>query len=101
MDQVRGARHLMGGFRGRLRRLEKEAEGEMVFVPQEDGTDKKFPQSALQEAFMTNMKRLRGEDVPPHPLGLAAAESPNPEWSRSLYSAAWIDIVAPVEDLSE
>ena len=89
------------GLRGRLLRLEREAEGEMVHVPQEDGTMKRFPQSALQESFMTNMKRLRGEDVPPHPLGLAAAESPDPEWSRSLYSAEWTDIVAPVEDLSE
>ena len=88
-------------LRGRLRRLEREAEGEMVFVPQKDGTMKRFPQSALQESFVTNMKRLRGEDVPPHPLGVAAAESPNAEWSRSLYSAAWNDIVAPVEDLSE
>ena len=73
----------------------------MVFVPQEDGTVKRFPQSAPQEAFMTNMKRLRGEDVPHHPLGVAAAESPDPGWGRSLYSAAWTEIVAPVEDLSE
>ena len=45
------------GLRDRLRRLE-EAEGEVVFVPQPDGTVKRFPQSALQEAFMMNMKRL-------------------------------------------
>ena len=90
------------GLRDRLRRLERVAEGEeMVFVPQKDGTAKRFPQSALQESCMTNMKRLRGEDVPPHPLGVAAAESPDPEWSRSLYSAAWTEIVAPAEDLSE
>lgn len=90
----------MVGLRGRLRRLEREAEGEMVFVPQKDGTVKRFPHSALRESFVTSMKRLRGEDVP-HPLGVAAAQSPDPEWSRSLYSAAWTDIVAPVEDLSE
>jgi hypothetical protein len=89
------------GLKDRLRRLEKEAEGEMVFVPQKDGTVKRFPQSALQAAFVANMKRLRGEDVPHHPLGVAAVESPDPEWSRSLYSVAWTDIVAPVEDLSE
>ncbi len=87
-------------LRDRLRRLEREAEGEMVYVPQEYGTAKRFPQSALQESFVTNMKRLRGEDVPHHPLGVAAAESPDPEWSRSFYSAAWTDIGAPVEDLS-
>ena len=89
------------GLRGRLKRLEREAEGEMVFVPQKGGTVRRFPQSALQEAFVTNMRRLRGENVPHHPLGVAAAESPDPEWSRSLYSAAWTDIVSPVEDLSE
>jgi hypothetical protein len=89
------------GLRDRLRRLERVAEGEMVFVPQKDGMAKRFPQSALQESFVTNMKRLRGEDVPRHPLGVAAAESPDPEWSRAIYSAAWTEIVAPVEDLSE
>ena len=88
-------------LRDRLRRLERETEGEMVVVPQKDGTAKRFPQSALQESFMTNMKRLRGEEVPHHPLGVAAAESADPEWSRSLYSAAWTAIGAPVEDLSE
>jgi hypothetical protein len=89
------------GLKDRLRRLEKEAEGEMVFVPQKDGPAKRFPQSALQASFLTNMKRLRGEDVPHHPLGVAAAESPDPEWSRSFYSAAWTDNVASVEDLCE
>ena len=89
------------GLKDRLRRLEKEAEGEVVLVPQKDGTAKRFPQSALQESFVANTKRLRGEDVPHHPLGVAAAESPDPEWSRCLYSAAWTDIIAPVEDLSE
>ena len=88
-------------LRGRLRRLEREAEREMIFVSQKDGRAKRFPQSALQESFVTNMKRLRGEDVPPHPLGVAAAGSPDPEWSRSFYSASWTDIVVPVEDLSE
>ena len=89
------------GLKDRLRRLERESEGEVVFVPEKDGTVKRFPQSALQGSFVTNMKRLRGEDVPHHPLGVAAAESPDPEWSRSLYSAAWTEIVAPVEDFSE
>ncbi len=89
------------GLKDRLRRLERKAEGETVAVPQKDGTAKRFPQSALQEAFVTNMKRLRGEDVPRHPLGVAAAQSPDPEWGRSIYSAAWTDIVTPVEDLSE
>ena len=89
------------GLRNRLRRLEREAEGGMVFVPQEDGTVKRFPQGALQESFVMNMKRLRGEDAKPHPLGVAAARSPDPEWHKSFYSAGWVDVVRPVEDLSE
>ena len=31
----------------------------------------------------------------------AAGMAPDPEWSRSLYSAAWTEISAPIEDLSE
>lgn len=88
-------------LRDRVKRLEKETEGGTVFIPQRDGTAKRFPEADLLESFTTNMKRLRGEDVPPHPLALAAAASPDPEWSRSMYSAAWVTIVTPPEDLSE
>ncbi len=73
----------------------------MVSIPGEDGTAKRFPEADLLESFVTNMKRLRGQDVPPHPLGLAAAGSPDLEWSRSMYSAAWVTIVTPPADLSE
>ncbi len=89
------------GLRRRAQRLVRETGGGMVFIPQADGTVKRFPESALQDSFTTNMKRLRGEDVPPHPLGLAAAGSPDLEWSRSMYSADWVTIVTPPEDLSE
>jgi len=88
-------------LRDRIRRLERDAGGGMVFIPQLDGTPARFPEADLQESFVTNMKRLRGEDVPPHPLGVAAASSPDPEWSRSMYSAAWVTIVTPPERLSE
>ncbi len=88
-------------LRDRVKRLEKETEGGTVFIPQRDGTVKRFPQSALQDSFLANMGRLRGQDVPPHPLGLAAAGSPDLEWSRSMYSADWVTIVTPPEDLSE
>lgn len=70
-------------------------------IPRPDGTAARFPKSAPQEAFVVNMRRLRGEDVPPHPLGVAAAESPDPEWSGSFYAASWPDAVRPPEDLSE
>ena len=66
------------GLRRWVRRLEKEAEGETVAVPLSDGTVRRFPKSALRESFMTNIRRLRGEDVPHHPLGVAAAQSRTP-----------------------
>ncbi len=89
------------GLRRRVKRLEKETEGGTVSIPQRDGTVKRFPQSALQDSFLVNMQRLRGENVPPHPLGLAAAQSPDLEWSRSMFSADWVTIVSPPEELSE
>lgn len=88
-------------IRDRLRRLERLSEGEVIFVEQPDGPPLKFPKIAMQESFMVNMRRLRGEDVPPHPLGVAAEHSPNPEWRKSLYAAEWVDVVRPPEDLSE
>ncbi len=88
-------------LKDRLRRLERHAGGGMVAIPQRDGTPARFPATALQDAFLVNMQRLRGEDVPPHPLGVAAAQSPDPEWSRSMFSADWVEIVTPPEDLSE
>ena len=88
-------------LKDRLRRLERDAGGGMVSIPQRDGTVARFPEVALQDAFLANMQRLRGEDVPPHPLGVAAASSPDPEWSRSMYSAGWVEIVTPPENLSE
>jgi len=88
-------------LRDQLRRLETAAGGGMVAIPQRDGTVARFPEVALQDAFLVNMQRLRGEDVPPHPLGVAAAQSSDREWSRCIYSAGWVEIVSPPEDLSE
>ena len=88
-------------LRDRVTRLERVAGGGQVSIPQPDGTVKRFPASAVQDAFLINMRRLRGENVPPHPLGVAAAGSPDPEWSRSMYSADWVTIVTPPENLSE
>jgi hypothetical protein len=53
----------------------------MVSIPGEGGTVRRFPESDLQDSFLVNMKRLRGENVPPHPLGVAAAASPDREWA--------------------
>jgi hypothetical protein len=89
------------GLRDQLRRLQKRVGGGTVKIPQPGGTVARFPATALQEAFLVNMQRLRGEDVPPHPLAVAAAQSPDLEWSRSMFSADWVEIVSPPEDLSE
>lgn len=85
----------------RLKRLERESKGEMVAVAQPDGAPARFPKRAMQKSFVVNMQRLRGEDVDPHPLGVAAARSPDPEWHKSFYAASWVDVVRPVPDLSE
>jgi len=87
-------------LKDRVKRLEREAGGGTVSIPSEDGTARRFPATALQEAFLVNLKRLRGENVPPHPLSVAASESPDPAWSQSAYSAD-VPIVTPPEDLSE
>jgi len=87
-------------LRDRVRKLEKEAGGGTVSIPSEDGTARRFPATALQEAFLVNLKRLRGENVPPHPLSVAAAQSPDPAWNQSAYSADAAIVTAPA-DLSE
>jgi hypothetical protein len=81
------------GLRDRLRRLEREAEEVMIVVAQADGTVKKFPQSALPEAFVA---LTDGRD---HPLLEAARNSPDPEWQKSVYNE--FPINPDVEDLSE
>jgi hypothetical protein len=91
------------GLRNRLRRLEQEAEEEMITIPQKDGTVRRFPQSAAADAYMNLMDRLgAGEDAPPeHSLVAAARNSSESKWSDSFYAAndeGWTD---PVEDLSE
>jgi hypothetical protein len=92
------------GLRDRLRHLEREAEGEMIAIPQDDGTVRRFPREAYTEAFLNHMDRLgAGEDAPPeHPLIEAVRNSSAPEWSRSFFAIEdpeeWIK---PVPDLSE
>lgn len=92
------------GIRSRLRRLELEAEEEMIVIPQKDGTVKKFPASEGIEAFMNFLNRLgAGENAPPeHPLLVAARNSSDPKWSEGFYAVndpdEWIK---PIPDLSE
>jgi 2-phospho-L-lactate guanylyltransferase (CobY/MobA/RfbA family) len=80
------------GLRGRLKRLERAAEEEMIVIPQRDGTVKRFAQSEGMEALVS---LIDGED---HPLAEAARNSSEPKWANSFYSAFPID---DAEDLSE
>jgi hypothetical protein len=91
------------GLRGRLSRLERDAEERMIVIPQQDGTVRRFPRSAGMDAYMNLFDRLgAGEDAPPeHPLIAAVRNSSDPKWSESFFAVndeGWTD---PVEDLSE
>lgn len=91
------------GLRGRLRKLERDAEEEMIVIPQNDGTVKKFPQSAGIDAYMNLLDRLgAGEDAPPeHPLIAAARNSSDPQFSESFFAMNDEGWTGPVEDLSQ
>jgi hypothetical protein len=92
------------GLRRRLKRLQRDAEEEMLVIPQRDGTVKKFPPGAGADAYMNMMDRLgAGEDAPTeHPLIEAARNSSDPRWLNTFYAVEDPDEwVKPVEDLSE
>ena|SRR5918995_3653960 len=74
------------GIGDRVRKLERVSKRDAVYIPQEDGTVMSFPQSALKEAFLNEVRRIRGETVPEHPLTTAADNSSGPSWSNSLFS---------------
>jgi hypothetical protein len=91
------------GLRAKLRKLERDAREEIIEIPQQDGTVKRFPVSAGKEAVMNAWNRLgAGENAPPeHPLVVAARNSSDPEWSCSFYAAGGEGWTDPIEDLSE
>ena len=92
------------GLRERLTRLETLLEGEVIEVPQRDGTTARFPESAGREAFLNLMARLgAGEGAPPeHPLIGAVRNSGDPRWSGTIWEAGDPDEwTAPIPDLSE
>jgi hypothetical protein len=94
----------MGRLRGWLRRLERQSEGEVITIPQQDGTVARFPESAAREAFMNAMDRLgAGPDAPPrHPLLEAARNSSDPRWRDSCFGDIdYPGATMPLEDLSE
>ncbi len=84
--------------RDRVRRLENQS-GLFVVIPQPDGTVARFPKSALADAFVSNLRRACGEDVPEHPLTTAAKLTGEPE----LYLGTLVgpdEVAEPPEDLS-
>jgi hypothetical protein len=91
-------------LRRELRRLERLAQGEIISIPQQDGPPARFPESALREAFLNAMERLKGgPDVPPrHPLLEAARNSSDSQWRESFFSDIdYEGATTPIEDLSE
>lgn len=88
------------GLREQLRRLRREARGELVEIPQQDGSIKRFPSSDLEAAFVNECRRLRGEDLPVHPLTTACANSSDSEWRNSGFAEFHV-VGEEVEDLSE
>ena len=91
-------------MKARLRRLERAVEEtSYISIPQQDGSPERFRQSEVQEAFITALKRLKGElDVPEHPLSTAAANSSDAAW-RETFVAGTHTVTGGgvVEDLSE
>ena len=64
------------GLRDKLRRLQRRAYTASVIIPQADGSVKKFPGSAVMDAFLSMSERgkahCHGEELPPaHPLIVA------------------------------
>jgi hypothetical protein len=94
------------GLRGRLKRLERDARKEMVEIPQRDGTVKRFPQSALMEAFLYLIDVACGNaastEEPEIFEALRNAREPAQKWMGSFYfDPAEFPAAEPVPDLSE
>jgi hypothetical protein len=93
------------GLRGWVKRLERAGQGEMISIPQRDGTIKRFTLAEARDAYLNMMDRLgAGEDAPPeHPYPTAVRNSSYP---APLFLSAYAhgepeEWTAPVEDLSE
>ncbi len=93
------------GLKAKLGKLERAAREEMIIIPQTDGTEARFPPSALPGAFLRNCDILRaranGEPPPePHPLSLAIQSAADREkWHGSFFDL--LEDIGEVEDLSE
>jgi hypothetical protein len=92
------------GLRGRIRRLEREAWGEVAAIRQPDGLVERFPEGELASAFLDAIDWAMGRkspEEPVHPLCAAARNSSDPAWRELSYAAGGQDQAEAVEDLSE
>ena len=94
------------GLRGQLKRLERDVRKEMIEIPQRDGTIKRFPQSALMEAFLYLVEVAVGGSPTEEPEifgALRNAREPAQKWMGTFYfdPADIIPAAEPVPDLSE
>ena len=90
----------MGRLRHYLKSLERQTRGKEIRILQTDGSIARFSEADLKDAFLVNVDRLRGEDVPPHPLSLAVQNAVRrEEWHDSFYD--YVDVTEDLEDLSE
>ncbi len=95
----------MAALRKWLRRMERIAKGELIAIPQQDGSTAYFSQEDLKEAFLRNMDflhaRADGEEPPePHPLQLALKNAAMRQpWHETYFDM--MEASGPVEDLSE
>ena len=95
-------------MRAWIKKLERVGKDEEVIIMQMDGTEARFPHSALQEAFVHEMGRLEGEHEDVHPLTIAATHSSDPNLRNSAHASLTgvdedgnIRPAEPVPDLSE
>jgi hypothetical protein len=92
------------GLKDQLERLKRAARGEEIRIPQRGGGVARFPESALDDAYLNLQARLgAGEDAPPeHPLLVAVRNSTDREWQNSVYMVEDPDEhTRPIEDVSE
>ncbi len=93
------------GLRARLRRLQRAQRGDMISIELQDGTVRRFPRSALEEALVRNFEFLdaaaEGRELSePTEFQLALMNAAHREvWHESFVD--FIEHPGPVEDLSE
>ena len=88
-----------------IKKLERASQGEMISIPQRDGTIKRFTLAEARDAYLNMMDRLgAGEEAPPeHPFLTAVRNSsdPAPLFLQAYAHGGPQEWTKPVPDLSE